>query len=62
LHYTALNLVRAGLVEYAWEYPWSSAHATRIDKTGLLNMDLWRPRFLRARAKMPTYFARTPSC
>lgn len=47
LRYAELNPVRAGLVRYAWEWPWSSAraHVTGIDETGLLNMDLWRTRF-----------------
>lgn len=47
LRYIELNPVRAGLVRYAWEWPWSSAraHVTGIDETGLLNMDLWRARF-----------------
>jgi len=47
LRYVELNPVRAGLVKYAWDWPWSSAHAhvTGIDKTGLLNMDLWRSQF-----------------
>ena len=47
LRYTELNPVRAGLVRFAWEWPWSSAlaHVTGIDRTGLLNMDIWRARF-----------------
>jgi putative transposase len=42
-----MNPVRAGLVQYAWEWPGSSApvHVTGIDPTGLLDMDLWRKRF-----------------
>ena len=47
LRYAELNPVRAGLVKYAWDWPWSSAraHVTGIDNTGLINMDLWRVRF-----------------
>jgi putative transposase len=47
LRYVELNPVRAGLVEFAWDWPWSSAcaHVTGIDDTGLLNMQLWRTRF-----------------
>jgi putative transposase len=47
LRYIELNPVRAGLVRYAWEWPWSSAraHVTGHDETGLLSMDLWRTRF-----------------
>jgi putative transposase len=47
LRYIELNPVRAGLVQYAWDWPWSSAaaHVTGFDDTGLLNMDLWRSRF-----------------
>lgn len=47
LRYAELNPVRAGLVQYAWEWPWSSAraHVSGVDETGLLNMDLWKSRF-----------------
>ena len=47
LRYIELNPVRAGLVRYPWEWPWSSAqaHVTGVDGTGLLNMDPWRARF-----------------
>ena len=47
LRYVELNPVRAGMVENAWDWPWSSAraHVTDIDETGLLNMDHWRSRF-----------------
>jgi putative transposase len=47
LRYVELNPVRAGLVRYPWEWPWSSAqaHVTGVDETGLLNMDPWRARF-----------------
>ncbi len=47
LRYIELNPVRAGLVNCAWEWPWSSAHAhvTGADHTGLLNMDLWQKCF-----------------
>ncbi len=44
LRYIELNPVRAGLVRYAWDWPWSSAraHVTGKDESGLLDMDLWR--------------------
>ncbi len=47
LRYIELNPVRAGLVEHAWDWPWSSAraHVTGVDESGLLNMDLWSRRF-----------------
>jgi putative transposase len=47
LRYIELNPVRAGLVRYAWDWPWSSAlaHVTGIDPTGLLNMEIWSKRF-----------------
>jgi putative transposase len=47
LAYVELNPVRAGLVQHAWEWPWSSAraHVTGIDDTGLLKMDSWRTCF-----------------
>jgi putative transposase len=47
LRYIELNPVRAGLVKFAWDWPWSSAraHVTDVDDTGLLNMELWRKRF-----------------
>jgi putative transposase len=47
LRYAELNPVRAGLVAHAWDWPWSSAraHVSGIDKTGLLNMQIWRKRF-----------------
>ena len=47
LRYIELNPVRAGLVLYPWDWPWSSAraHVTGHDDTGLLHMDLWRSRF-----------------
>jgi putative transposase len=43
LRYVELNPVRAGLVERAWEWPWSSAraHVGERDNTGLLDLDLW---------------------
>ena len=45
--YIELNPVRAGLVQYAWEWPWSSAraHVTGRDESELLTMDQWRARF-----------------
>jgi putative transposase len=47
MRYVELNPVRARLVQNAWDWPWSSAlaHATGIDESGLLNMDIWRARF-----------------
>jgi putative transposase len=47
IRYAELNPVRAGLVRFAWDWPWSSAraHVTGIDETGLLDMDIWRERF-----------------
>ena len=47
LRYIELNPVRAGLVQNAWEWPWSSAraHVTGIDNTGMLLMDSWRKNF-----------------
>jgi putative transposase len=43
LRYVELNPVRAGLVERAWEWPWSSAraHVGERDDTSLLDLDLW---------------------
>ncbi|MBN1568194.1 MAG: transposase [Acidobacteria bacterium] len=47
LRYVELNPVRAGLVENAWDWPWSSAlaYVTVIDKSGLLKMEKWAKRF-----------------
>jgi putative transposase len=47
LRYIELNPVRAGLVQNAWDWPWSSAgaHVTGIDETGLMHMKIWRTRF-----------------
>ena len=47
LRYIELNPVRAKIVKNAWEWQWSSAqaHVTGIDKTGMLQMDLWRQKF-----------------
>lgn len=47
LRYAELNPVRAGLVQNAWDWPWSSAraHVTGIDGSGLLDMDIWKARF-----------------
>ncbi len=47
LSYVELNPVRAGLVQKAWEWEWSSAraHASGTDESGLLNMDYWRKVF-----------------
>lgn len=37
--YVELNPVKAGMVDYAWEYPWSSVHAhlSGKDELGLVN-------------------------
>jgi putative transposase len=47
LAYVELNPVRAGLVEAAEEWKWSSAraHFTGIDETGLLDMRRWQEHF-----------------
>ncbi len=47
LSYVERNPVRAGLVERAWDYPWSSAtaHVSGRDSTGLLSMKLWKSAF-----------------
>ncbi len=47
LRYIELNPVRAGLVRFAWDWPWSSAraHVLGVDETGLLDMDSWRARY-----------------
>lgn len=48
LCYTEQNPKRAGLVEYTWEYPWSSArvHLGLVtDKSGILDMTWWNNRF-----------------
>jgi len=47
LAYIELNPVRAGMVEFAWEWEWSSAqaHITGYDPTGLLNMSYWQKQF-----------------
>jgi putative transposase len=43
LRYVDLNPVRAGLIEGAVEYPWSSAsaHASGRDPSGLLDLEAW---------------------
>jgi putative transposase len=43
LLYIELNPVRAGLVQCAWEWNWSSAkaHVTGVDPMGILDMDYW---------------------
>ncbi len=47
LRYIELNPVRAGLVEHAWDWQWSSAraHVTGMDESGRLDMDRWRRAF-----------------
>ena len=44
LRYVDLNPVRAGMVENATEYEWSSAraHVEDSDPLGLLDLDLWK--------------------
>jgi putative transposase len=46
LRYLERNPVRAGLVQRAWDYPWSSAraHCGEPDQTGLLDLGEWRQR------------------
>ncbi|HNR30634.1 MAG TPA: transposase, partial [Candidatus Hydrogenedentes bacterium] len=46
--YTERNPVRAGLVQRAWDHPWSSAHAhvNVTDPWGLLEWGLWGNLFL----------------
>ncbi len=53
LSYIELNPLRAGLVEYAWDWEWSSAraHVAGVDPSGLLDMELWRNHFDAARWK-----------
>jgi putative transposase len=47
LAYVELNPVRAGIVEHAWDWPWSSAHAhvTGNDPSGMLDMEFWSKAF-----------------
>ena len=47
LGYVELNPVRAGMVENAWDWEWSSAraHVTGSDSSGLLDMSYWRRTF-----------------
>lgn len=47
LRYIERNPVRAGMVECAWDYGWSSAwaHVTGRDPSGLLDLELWRAAF-----------------
>ncbi len=42
--YVELNPVRAGMVQFAWEYPWSSVHVhlSGEDSLGLVNVDAMR--------------------
>ncbi len=44
LRYVERNPVRAGIVQHAGEYPWSSAaaHVTGEDQSGVLDMEWWR--------------------
>jgi putative transposase len=44
LAYVERNPVRAGIVDSAAEYPWSSAtaHVKGVDNTGLLDMQWWQ--------------------
>ena len=43
LRYVECNPCRAGMVEQAWEYPWSSAsvHIGNPDSTGILDLATW---------------------
>jgi putative transposase len=43
IRYVELNPVRAGMVEQATDYPWSSAaaHVRREDESGVLDMQWW---------------------
>ena len=43
IRYVECNPVRAGLVQHAWEYPWSSAaaHIGKADTSGLLDLKSW---------------------
>jgi putative transposase len=47
LSYVERNPVRAGMVERAWDYHWSSAlaHVSQTDSTGLLSMGWWESGF-----------------
>jgi putative transposase len=47
LRYVEQNPVRAGLVREALDWQWSSAlaHATGLDRTGVLDLDDWRDRW-----------------
>jgi len=47
LAYVEVNPVRAGMVEHAWEYPWSSASAHCNERVAdkLLNLTRWRSHF-----------------
>lgn len=47
LAYVELNPVRARLVEHPSQWPWSSAqaHLSGLDKSGVLQMDLWQQHF-----------------
>ena len=44
LRYVERNPVRAGMVETAWQWPWSSAsaHVSAFDGTGLLDLQEWQ--------------------
>lgn len=44
LRYVERNPVRASIVQFAWEYPWSSAkaHVTLHDELNILEMNRWR--------------------
>ena len=47
MRYIERNPVRAGLVEWAWEYPWSSAkaHVGLCEHHDLLDLEDWRGRW-----------------
>src|SRR5262245_45608056 len=44
LRYVERNPVRAGIVQHATEYPWSSAaaHVAEADQSGILDMEWWK--------------------
>jgi putative transposase len=51
VRYVELNPVRAGLVERAWDWRWSSAeaHAGGEDRSGLLDVESWNSRYTAGR-------------
>jgi len=51
--YAERNPVRAGMVRFAWEYPWSSAaaHLGEADRSGILDLPAWESMPVRAEWK-----------